>query len=233
LSPPLPVGAIRLTASRELEFENLEEAEDNAERSFDKNHCVYSQRRTRARGRSRLQLQRGRGRCHLEEALADYNEAIRLNPGDAQAYVNRGFAKAQMGRLEEAIADFNEAIRLNPGEAASHHSRGMAQAQLGRFDESLADCEEAIRLNPGHAPGYNSRGVAKAQMGPIEEALVDFDEAIRLNPRDARTYYNRRGHAKARLGRPMQEVFADHNTASQLNASVVVASASWRDLFDR
>ena len=51
-------------------------------------------------------------------AIADYNEASRLNPNDARAYYNnRGLAKSALGDKQSAIADYNEAIRLNPNDA--------------------------------------------------------------------------------------------------------------------
>jgi len=53
--------------------------------------------------------QRGR----LEETIARYGEAIRLDPQTASAYVNRGNAYSDLGRYQRAIQDFDQAIRLN------------------------------------------------------------------------------------------------------------------------
>ena len=50
-------------------------------------------------------------------AIADYNQAIRLNPDDADTFHNRGFAKVKLEQYAGAIADYNEAIRLNPDDA--------------------------------------------------------------------------------------------------------------------
>ena len=50
----------------------------------------------------------------LDEAIADYSEAIRLNPKFVRAYYNRGIAWNAKGESDKAIADYNEAIRLNP-----------------------------------------------------------------------------------------------------------------------
>ena len=49
-----------------------------------------------------------------ENAIADYNEAIRLDPKIAEAYNNRGNAWRNKGDYDRAIADYNEAIRLDP-----------------------------------------------------------------------------------------------------------------------
>jgi tetratricopeptide (TPR) repeat protein len=51
--------------------------------------------------------------------MADYNQAIQLNPNNARAYRNRGNAKRNKGDLDGAIADFNRAIELNAKHAPS------------------------------------------------------------------------------------------------------------------
>ena len=49
-----------------------------------------------------------------DKAIADFTEAIRLNPNDAEAYYSRGCEYFEKGDHDRAIADFTEAIRLNP-----------------------------------------------------------------------------------------------------------------------
>ena len=49
-----------------------------------------------------------------EEAIARYDEAIRLDPQDAAAYINRGNANDYLGQHQRAIDDYDEAIRLDP-----------------------------------------------------------------------------------------------------------------------
>ena len=61
-----------------------------------------------------------------DRAIADYNEAIRLDPKYAAAYNNRGNAYRDKGDTDRAIADFNEAIRLDPKLAHAYNNRGNA-----------------------------------------------------------------------------------------------------------
>src|SRR5665647_2576040 len=62
----------------------------------------------------------------LDRAIADYNEAIRLDPKHAKAFFGRGIAFSDKGDNDRAIADFNEAIRLDPKSAMAFDHRGSA-----------------------------------------------------------------------------------------------------------
>ena len=50
----------------------------------------------------------------FDDAIADYNEAIRLRPQHALTYFNRGSAYRKKGQNEQAIADYQKALELSP-----------------------------------------------------------------------------------------------------------------------
>ena len=81
-------------------------------------------------------------------AMADFDKALQLKPGNAVALNRRGEAKRMLGRYEEAIADFDKALQLEPGDAFALRSRGEAKRQLGRYDEAVTDSHEALRIRP-------------------------------------------------------------------------------------
>ena len=64
-----------------------------------------------------------RRRAGTQDALADFNRAIELNPNLAGAISGRGIIFRLMGRYEEALADFNRAIELNPDEGRALGNR--------------------------------------------------------------------------------------------------------------
>ena len=64
-------------------------------------------------------------------AIADYTEAIRLNPKFAEAYCKRGYAYGNKGVYDKAIADCTKAIRLNP-KLAGVHRPGLAYDLSGK-----------------------------------------------------------------------------------------------------
>lgn len=63
----------------------------------------------------------------LEEAIAEWTEAIRLDPNDTASYVNRGIAKSELGDNLGAILDFDKAIELDPNNALAYGCRDFVK----------------------------------------------------------------------------------------------------------
>ena len=154
-----------------------------------------------------------------EAAIANYNEAIRLNPLYAEAYNNRGIALSAKGDLDGAILDFDEAICLNPHDAVKRANRGETKRRKGDLNGAIIDLDEAIRLDPHFAIAYINRGTARYDKANIDGAIADFDEGIRLNPQYAAAYYNR-GTAYYHEGK-YESAIADYNKGICLNPQYV------------
>ena len=84
-----------------------------------------------------------------EEALAAYDQAIRLDPNYAKAYNGKGVALRDLKRYEEALAAFEHAIRLNPNDANAYHGKGNALSELKRYQEAEQAFEKARQLGFG------------------------------------------------------------------------------------
>ena len=119
----------------------------------------------------------------LPEAIAHYEEAIRLLPENALERFNLGSALAQANRIPEAIIRFEEALRLNPDYAEAHSNLGVALARSDRLPEAIAQFNLALRLKPGYYQAhYNLRPGALEAVGRAAEARAEFDAAERLGP---------------------------------------------------
>jgi lipoprotein NlpI len=86
-----------------------------------------------------------------DRAMADLNEAIRLNPKLAMAFNNRGAAYNERGDNDRAIADFNEAIRLDPKSGLAYFARGRSYFFAGSVERALADFNQASAPEPKDA----------------------------------------------------------------------------------
>jgi tetratricopeptide (TPR) repeat protein len=160
-----------------------------------------------------------------EEALADYAEALRLDPNYALAYLNRGITFADyLGRRAEALADYSESLRIDPNRALAYFDRGNTYKALGRYQEALVDYGAALQIDPDHAHSYNMRGITYKALGRYEEALLDYGAALRLDPKLAEAF-NNRGNTYAALSRHA-EALMDFSRALQLDPNLAAVHAN-------
>jgi tetratricopeptide (TPR) repeat protein len=163
-----------------------------------------------ARGRSK-QLSLG----GLDRAIAEFTQAITLDPKSAAAYNNRGLAYHRKRDLDRAIADFTQAIPLDPKFAVSYYNRGNVYADKGDHDRAITDFNQAITLDPKYAVAYHNRGNSYGAKGDHNRAIADFTQAITLDPKDALAYANRGIDYAAEGDR--DRAMADYNQAITLN----------------
>jgi len=79
-----------------------------------------------------------------EEAIAGYNEAIRIDPKYARAYVGRGVAYHRLGKYERAIHDHDQAIQLDPKAPYAHNE--LAWILSTASDARFRDGKKAVEL---------------------------------------------------------------------------------------
>jgi tetratricopeptide (TPR) repeat protein len=155
----------------------------------------------------------------IDRAIADFNEAIRLEPKLDVAYRNRGNAWSAKGDNDRAIADYNEVILLNSKDALAYISRGNAYLAKKDHGRAITDYTEAIRLDPKLDVAYNNRCWARAVTGgDLLQALGDCDQALRLEPIEA-SYMDTRGFVYLQLGR-FDEAIADYNVALKIDTKL-------------
>ncbi len=126
-----------------------------------------------------------------EGKIADYTEAIRLNPLHVDAYNNRGVEYQALGEVDKAFADYSEAIRLDPHYAISYSNRGALREMRGDYAGALADNDTAIRLNSRSVEAYYGRGGSQYHLGDLDAAIADFKQAIHLAPQYTNAYIAR------------------------------------------
>ena len=161
----------------------------------------------------------------FQEAIADFDEVINLNPKYGKAYIWRGLAKLKLAsslirkdklrKLQDAIADFDIGIELEPQYSPAYGNRGLAKFNLGRFDAAIADFDNSIELGSGDRESYFYRGLAKIKLEQFKASTADFDMAIELKPKYIEAYCNR-GFANFKLGK-YGKAIADSDSAIAIN----------------
>ncbi len=157
----------------------------------------------------------------LQEAIADFDRAIALDPAFISPYINRGMFSGTLGRLEAAAADFTAAIALDPSNYQAYVNRGLTFAKMGEQERALDDYKTALALNPSSYETLYHLGILYLQKGMRGEAIEAFSRSLALNPQNADAYCNR-GVAYA-LGNRPDRALEDYDRALGLNPKLVTA----------
>jgi tetratricopeptide (TPR) repeat protein len=126
-----------------------------------------------------------------EGAIADYTEAIRIDPTHVGALTNRGTAWYCKQQYDHAIADYSRAIDLDPNFLYAYEGRGRARLAKLEFDYAIADFTAALEIDPRDANSYAHRGTAWYYKQDLERALADYNDAIRYDPNLAYAFSGR------------------------------------------
>jgi tetratricopeptide (TPR) repeat protein len=173
-------------------------------------------------------------RGRFDEALAEYDEAIRIDASITLALTNRGVVKHALGRYDDAIADFDAALRLDPAYAPAYGNRGNTKHAKGLNAEAIADYDRMILLQPKDALAHMNRGDAHRELDQFDEAISDYERAFVLAPSSwSHASEVRDGIALAKAGRLFASAMALHKSNQHREAleeltSVVASSPKSR-----
>jgi len=164
-----------------------------------------------------------------DDAIVEFNTALRLDPTFAKSFNSRGNAWRAKGEVDFALADFNQAIQLDPNFAFPYNNRASAYYDKGEYDKAIADYSEMIRLAPTLAAPYNNRAVVYRAMGDFDRALDDANQALRLEPKNP-VVYTTRGEIWRMKG-DLDRSLADQNEAVQLDPQSPLPYLTRGDLY--
>jgi tetratricopeptide (TPR) repeat protein len=164
-----------------------------------------------------------------DRAIADYDEAIRLDPPNVSALFNRGTLYYKQGEYDRALSDFDEVLRRDPENGLAHYYRADLYFLKGEYDLAVEDYDESMPDGTEDedydeaiwadrevdALRFYRRGFAYSHKGRYEWAIDDYNEAIRLDPQKAVFFVAR---ADARLAKDdFDGALADYDEAIRLN----------------
>ncbi|MBE9207125.1 RNA polymerase sigma factor RpoD [Nostoc sp. LEGE 06077] len=151
----------------------------------------------------------------MQEAIGNYNQALKINPGFAEAYFHRGIALFCLKDLHRAIEDYNYTLRIYPDIAEVYSRRGFAHYSLGNYQAALEDYSQALKINSENAITYYYRGLVYETLSDYVKALEDYNQVLEINPEFTETYY-KRGSIHYNLGN-YQQALEDLNKLLRIN----------------
>ena len=111
-------------------------------------------------------------------AIEYYTEAIRLNPNNFYAFLNRAFSRHQIKDNPGAWDDLNRALEINPNHGIASYNRAIVNWKLGHQLSSIKDYSRAINKDIELKNAYAVRGILKSNIGDAEGACSDWKKAI-------------------------------------------------------
>ncbi|WP_445669603.1 tetratricopeptide repeat protein [Methanoculleus bourgensis] len=118
----------------------------------------------------------------FDEAIACYDKALELSPGDPVIWRRKGFALLKLGRYDEAAASFDQALAIDPVNATAWQRKGYALACLGEHEDAVACCDTALTLDPRHILAWQSRGWLLGVMCRYDEAVDCYEAVLAIDP---------------------------------------------------
>lgn len=126
-----------------------------------------------------------------EAALADMNEAVKLQPRYAGLYINRAFLRYNLNDYFGAMADYDYALQLDPLNSVALFNRGLLEAEVSANDRALEDFTRVLDLNPDDYRALYNRAVIYRIKGNHAGALADINRVIEAFPDFPGAYFIR------------------------------------------
>ena len=148
-----------------------------------------------------------KGAGKTPEAVLAWKQAVKLDPGYADAWEAMGQAYLDAGRYKDATAAFEAALKADPARARVLVLIGDAQAQAGRWKEATASYTSALKADPNLPGMYYRLGRAHSEMGQYERAIGFYQRGLQSKPDDAQAWYHL-GYALKERGKKREAVDA-------------------------
>lgn len=126
----------------------------------------------------------------LDEAVAAYRMALRLQPAYPEAHYNLGGALLALGHRAAALGAFRQALGDWPGRGDAIANLGVALREEGLTDQAISAGRASLCLDPADAEVHYNLGVALRERGAPEPAIEAYRRATRLRPDFAQAHLN-------------------------------------------
>jgi tetratricopeptide (TPR) repeat protein len=156
-----------------------------------------------------------------EEAIAQFEEVIRLNPSYSNAYYNLGFALDRLGKTAEAEDQYHRALAVNPRNAKAFVNLGGIAVRMGLFAEAIDAYQHAVKLRPDDALNHYDLGSTLLRANQLPAAIEQLRTAVTLDP-DLPVAHENLGAALARSG-DISAAIEEFEVAIALDPSYFIA----------
>ena len=128
---------------------------------------------------------------NLSEAKTAIENALEVNPENAQAHNLLGVIAYQMEDFDLAIQEFKKAVNLDPSNLNAQLNLANQEMELENWQEAKKILDFLLINGQINPEIYLKKGIALAGLGKVEEAVQDFSMVIELDSSNYDAHYNR------------------------------------------
>jgi len=118
-----------------------------------------------------------------EQAIACFDEAVRINELDHTAWHRKGISLNAMEKYNEAMECFKKALQINPRDKFAWNHRALSLCRTGNYKEAITSCNEAIKIDDTYPFAWVNRAVIEAYLSDFENFEKSFRKARQLDPK--------------------------------------------------
>lgn len=119
-----------------------------------------------------------------DEAMAQFEKALAIDPYNVQALSGRGLIHQGEKRHAEAIEDFTAVHGLVPQRADPLVARATSYLALDKIKDAATDLDEAVQSEPNNGHAWSMRGLVYERLGDRKQAAASYNRALAIRPRD-------------------------------------------------
>lgn len=166
-------------------------------------------------------VQRGKkfnGEQLFFEAIAELENALKLDPNDPIALREMGYALSGLKNYNQALECYSRSIELDDQDDISWRHMGYTLSRIEKNNDAIYCFDKAIRINPRDPITWRRKGVVCHKIKKYSDAIQCFDAAIKNEPQGAINYIL--------LSKVYHDIQQYQNEIKALNHSISIDSSS-------
>jgi tetratricopeptide (TPR) repeat protein len=157
----------------------------------------------------------------IDEAILQYQAALRLQPEEPSAHFSLGNALSQAGQFDDAIRQYQAALRRQPDYAEAMKNLGGTYYKQGNLAGAITQFQAVLQLQAGDPTAHYNLGKARFKQGDTNGAALEYQAALHLNPNYAEAH-NNLGYTLQAQGH-LDEAIRQYEEALRLNPDYALA----------
>jgi tetratricopeptide (TPR) repeat protein len=155
-----------------------------------------------------------------EQAIAEFNKILKLDPKNVHALNNLGVAYFKLNKLDKAISYYTRAIDSGVANATTYFFRGIIFGRhRGEHAKAVKDYSKAVQLQPNFTKAYLNRASAYSSLKEYDKAVADYNKVVKIRPSTEKMILAKRAKAYFQKGE-YTKAWADVEKAKELGVKI-------------